>query len=56
MSGVTPVHAWVLPRLEALVRDAESAGFERAVVVAVVTDLITAPPFNDAGPELDENE
>jgi hypothetical protein len=53
---MTPVHAWVLPRLVALVRDAERAGFERAIVVAVVTDLITAPPFNDAGPVLDDTE
>jgi hypothetical protein len=53
---MTPVHGWVLPRLVALVRDAERAGFERAVVVAVVTDLITAPPFNDAGPGSEDNE
>ena len=45
------MHEWVLPRLAALVRDAEKAGFDRATVVAVVTDLITAPPFNDAAPD-----
>ena len=51
MSEAAPVHEWVLPRLVALVREAEKAGFDRATVVAVVTDLITAPPFNDATPD-----
>ena len=56
MSQATPVHEWVLPRLAALVCDAEKAGFDRATVVAVVTDLITAPPFNDAGPMMEDTE
>ena len=56
MSGVTPVHEWVLPRLTALVRDAERAGFDRATVVAVVTDLITAAPFNVADPAPEDFE
>jgi hypothetical protein len=56
LGGVTPVHEWVLPRLTALVRDAEKAGFDRATIVAVVTDLITAPPFNVAGPMTEDFE
>ena len=34
----------------------EKAGFDRATVVAVVTDLITAPPFNVAGPAAEDFE
>lgn len=44
----TPIHDWLRPRLAELVRRAELAGFERDAVVAVLTDLITAPPFNRA--------
>jgi hypothetical protein len=51
MAEATPMHDWLLPRLLSLVRDAEQAGFDRAAVVAVITDLITTPPFNDAGEE-----
>ena len=43
-----PIHEWVLPRVVALVRDAETAGFDRATVVAVITDIITSPAFNEA--------
>lgn len=56
MNGATPIHEWVLPRLAALVRDGESAGFDRSAVVAVITDLITAPPFNDAVPMMEDTE
>lgn len=42
----TPVHEWLRPRLAELVRQAEEAGFTRDTVIAVITDLITAPPFN----------
>ena len=49
MAEPTPIHDWVLPRLLSLVREAEQAGFEREIVIAVITDLITTPPFNDAG-------
>jgi hypothetical protein len=47
LGEATPVHGWLLPRLLSLVREAEQAGFDRATVVAVITDLITTPPFND---------
>jgi hypothetical protein len=48
MGEATPLHDWLRPRLFSLVRDAEQAGFERGAVIAVMTDLITMPPFNDA--------
>ena len=48
MSEAVPIHEWVLPRVVALVRDAETAGFDRATVVAVITDIITSPAFNEA--------
>jgi hypothetical protein len=54
LGEATPIHSWLLPRLLSLVREAEQAGFDRAAVVAVIDDLITAPPFNDAGPGPDE--
>jgi hypothetical protein len=47
LGEATPIHGWLLPRLLSLVREAEHAGFDRATVVAVITDLITTPPFND---------
>jgi hypothetical protein len=47
MAEATPIRDWLLPRLVSLVRDAEQAGFDRAAIVAVITDLITIPPFND---------
>jgi hypothetical protein len=47
----TPAHDWLRPRLLQLVRQAELAGFDRDTVVAVLTDLITAPPFNCAQPD-----
>jgi hypothetical protein len=33
-----------------LVRQAERAGFDRDAVIAVLTDLITTPPFNQSNP------
>jgi hypothetical protein len=58
MAETTPMHDWLSPRLLSLVRDAERAGFDRAAVVAVITDLITVPPFNDAdaAPNNDESQ
>jgi len=50
----TPVHDWLRPRLADLVRQAERAGFDRQTVIAIITDMITAPPFNDAPPPQDQ--
>jgi hypothetical protein len=47
----TPAHDWLRPRLTELVRQGELAGFDRQTVVAVITDLITAPPFDESSPE-----
>jgi hypothetical protein len=44
----TPVHDWVLPRLNALLAEAVANGLEREVVVAVITDIIEGPGYNDA--------
>jgi hypothetical protein len=49
MTNETPVHDWLRPRLAALVQQAVRAGFARETVIAVITDLITAPPL-DAQP------
>jgi hypothetical protein len=56
MAEATPMHNWLLPRLVSLVRDAEQAGFDRAAIVAVITDLITMPPFNDMDLPPDDDE
>ena len=45
MSESTP-HDWYLPRLQALVAEAEKAGFAPDVSVAVITDLMNRPIFN----------
>lgn len=47
MTTDTPAHDWLRPRLAQLVHQAELWGFDRQTVVAVITDLITSPPFND---------
>ncbi len=44
----TPAHDWLRPRLQQLVAEAEAAGIERSVAVAVLTDIITGDGF-DAG-------
>ena len=44
----TPAHDWLRPRLEQLVTEAEAAGIERSVAIAVLTDLATSDAF-DAG-------
>lgn len=49
----TPVHDWLRPKLAELVQQAERVGFERDVVVAVLTDLITTPPYEAPDPVQD---
>ncbi len=51
MSSNTPVRDFLLPRLTALVAEAEAQGFQRQVAVAVLIDLITAPDFDTAAPD-----
>jgi hypothetical protein len=47
MAAVSP-HDWFRPKLTALVAEAAAAGIARDVAVAVITDLINSPPFNNA--------
>jgi hypothetical protein len=44
----TPVRDWVLPRLDALIAEAVKGGMDREVVVAVITDIVEGPGYNDA--------
>jgi hypothetical protein len=46
----TPVHDWLRPRLAEMVQQAEGAGFDRDTVIAVLSDLIDSPPFNQTDP------
>lgn len=48
-----PLHEWLRPRLHALLQQAIAAGFARDAAVAVMIDLITAPPFDQAGAQPD---
>ncbi len=50
MSEPAPAHAWLQPRLTALLAEAEKAGIARDVAVAVLMDLLSAPPFDTAAP------
>jgi hypothetical protein len=40
----TPLHDWLRPRLDQLLRDAAAAGFERDVVLVVINDLVSSVP------------
>ncbi len=51
MTSDTPGHDFLLPRLTALINEAVAQGIGRDVAVAVLTDLITAPEFNNAAPD-----
>ena len=42
----TPAHEWLLPKLLALIAEAEQTGIARQVAVAVIADLIDGPDFN----------
>jgi hypothetical protein len=44
----TPVRDWVLPRLDALIAEAVKGGMDRQVVVAVITDIVEGPGYNEA--------
>jgi hypothetical protein len=43
----TPVHDWVLPRLDALIAEGVKNGMDRQVLVAVITDIVEGPGYND---------
>jgi hypothetical protein len=40
----TPLHDWLGPRLQALLREAEAAGFQRDIAMAVLQDMVTSSP------------
>ena len=44
----TPVRDWVLPRLDALIAEGVKNGMDRQVIVAVITDIVEGPGYNDA--------
>ncbi len=46
----TPLHDWMMPRLESLLEEARKAGFERQTAVAVIIDLIESSRFNERAP------
>jgi hypothetical protein len=45
-----PAHAWLRPRLIALLGEAASTGIAHEVAVAVLIDLMTGTDFNLAAP------
>ena len=51
MANEAPARDYLLPRLTALVDDAEASGIPRDVVVAVLIDLMTSPGFDTAAPD-----
>jgi hypothetical protein len=52
MANESPARDFLLPRLTALVNEAEASGILRDVVVAVLIDLVTSPGFDTAVPDL----
>jgi hypothetical protein len=55
MPSDTPVHDFLLPRIVALVKEAEEHGIQREVAVAVLIDIVTAPRFDTAAPPADSD-
>lgn len=51
MANESPARDFLLPRLTALVNEAEASGILRDVVVAVLIDLVTSPGFDTAVPD-----
>ncbi len=51
MTSDTPAHDFLLPRLTALIKEAQSRGIAPDVAAAVLTDLVTGPQFNNALPD-----
>lgn len=56
MASEAPAHSFLLPRLTALVDEAVANGIARDVAVAVLIDLITAPPFNTSSIDPSAND
>jgi hypothetical protein len=47
MNASTPARDFLLPGINALLREAAGHGISREVAVAVIIDLVTGPGFND---------
>jgi hypothetical protein len=43
-----PLHDWMRPRLQTLLREAESAGYSRVPAIAVIADIMMDASFNTA--------
>ncbi len=46
----TPIHDWIMPRLQKLVDEAIQQGFEPLTVTAVITDIIASTVFDHQPP------
>ncbi|WP_174247287.1 hypothetical protein [Acidisphaera sp. L21] len=44
----TPAHDWMLPKLIGLLAEAEKVGIAQQIAVAVLTDLLEGPAFNQS--------
>lgn len=42
----TPAHDWLKPKLDELLMQAEAAGIERTIAIAVLTDIVTGAGYN----------
>ncbi|HVZ10204.1 hypothetical protein [Rhodopila sp.] len=51
MASNTPIHDFLRPRINALVRDIVAQGHPRDAAVAVLIDIVTAPDFDTAAPD-----
>jgi hypothetical protein len=51
MTSASPARDFLLPRLTALLSDAQAAGIARDVAVAVLIDIVTSPGFDTAAPD-----
>jgi hypothetical protein len=45
--SITPLHDWLRPRLDRLLAEAATAGFEREATLAVLTDIATGVSYNE---------
>ena|ERR1700712_1128155 len=43
----TPIHDWVRPRLDNLLAEAIGKGMDRDAVVAVMTNIVEGPDYNN---------
>ena len=51
----TPSHEWFRPKIEALLSEADQAGYPRDLSVAVITDLVNGPLGVPVPPPTEDN-